>query len=1231
MASLIKNQILKHLSKFTKNLSPDKLQLSAIKGSCEVTNIELNEEILMELLEIPAWMSLTKAYCNYASIKIQWMKLKTIPIQLLLDEVVIEISTCENFRKNGSETSKANPFEQQGSYGFTQKVIDGISLIINSVNIQFISKIFSASFELTRINIESRNCLWKKSNDLSKTRIRDPLRGEVLLFKHIEWQTLRFVAKSEAHTAVGQAPLRLIANQASCRITMKKRLSNCSLVSGRIVLIFDDLLWVLTDSQLLSALHFADYLGELIKKAPRTKKFDDSSDLSKNNKVQNQNKSMKAKPSPIANVSNNSNVKSANLFSNSISLLFNQHDVKETSHHIIIKRIEVHLMDDLGPHSERSQCPELKEGGALQMSFYKLLIDLYPYHRAGDNRDHWFRYSDPSPHRNSFIMHKLNCFFRRKQNDLRREGSNFNIDSLKSHLISQVLIIRLNDYNIGCVSTNRNSRNASKNSSDSSRLIYFDNSAALPGNVPPIYIEMINYFFHEPYDSLDLPMPEPTPLKINFEPLTIIWINAFFANLRNALLKLQQAFPMSENHSQAEPNVRVEVFMPTVCCRLPNDNDFQFGYDCLELKISKIVLYNCDSYINRDYFRNLDNLIKQFSMNIDFFYEHSEYPWLDCDMRPISSKFIKKVNQLFLSDTNQQNSFVKKLSDHENDLEIDFFSLQIEPLWIEMKSSLNQKYTNVPFLEPINLTLWIDKADELQLEPIDQIDTNIFVRIADPIKIQLNHNQFMFLIRVIEMLGDFGSNLSYDFYMIQRFHQNKLDENLKSDENSENYLLPKNSFDFDQKMIRKIFKNLSVVTHLKEIDLFLILNEKEIENRHEIDSNVDKNSLQESQETDGSEFILDHPLVGNRSSDEIVDLMVQNESIDVREEIVSSTPQCESLDPALNFDRIDDDLVNNGMVLLPKSSSDLNVQSLKHHHHNRLERQLDKIVMHTSFETSSVRMHCHKNSESYENEEECSTLSDFSAEDSDQHSMIALINGECVLDDILADDEPIEEAVDITENLDMINNLDNDSVNIKNLDVQEPIPPTSSSPINICSLDVLKVKLVDIGLIHQSSKGFLSQMFINGSLRNLNEYKQMSRREFNEMIKNIKPIQHQNGGDDDEDSQNFDDNRLILRIDSFNKGTLKEELISIFVKNINEQLDKKTIDSLIEFLQDNITEKTSPMAILMQNVQFKIIDHSVRVPPMLFNIPLLAMSRNKENKWIIETTSPGKSNDDKND
>ena len=59
-----------HFRRFTKNLSPDKLQLSAFKGSFEVNNIELNENVLMDLLELPVWMRLTKAHCNYASIKV---------------------------------------------------------------------------------------------------------------------------------------------------------------------------------------------------------------------------------------------------------------------------------------------------------------------------------------------------------------------------------------------------------------------------------------------------------------------------------------------------------------------------------------------------------------------------------------------------------------------------------------------------------------------------------------------------------------------------------------------------------------------------------------------------------------------------------------------------------------------------------------------------------------------------------------------------------------------------------------------------------------------------------------------------------------------------------------------------------------------------------------------------------------------------------------------------------
>lgn len=86
------------------------MNLSAIKGCCDVHNIELNETVLMDLLELPVWMTLSRAVCNHVSLKVQWMKLKTVPIYLALDEVEVQIETCEQFRKD----SKSKP--NQPSY-----------------------------------------------------------------------------------------------------------------------------------------------------------------------------------------------------------------------------------------------------------------------------------------------------------------------------------------------------------------------------------------------------------------------------------------------------------------------------------------------------------------------------------------------------------------------------------------------------------------------------------------------------------------------------------------------------------------------------------------------------------------------------------------------------------------------------------------------------------------------------------------------------------------------------------------------------------------------------------------------------------------------------------------------------------------------------------------------------------------------------------------------------------
>lgn len=75
-----------------------------------------------------------------------------------------------------------------------------------------------------RIIVESKSPLnrWKK-DDLSKTRLKDSSRGQVLIFKGLEWQTLRLEARSTKD--IDLPPLRLLTNRASCRLTIKKRIS----------------------------------------------------------------------------------------------------------------------------------------------------------------------------------------------------------------------------------------------------------------------------------------------------------------------------------------------------------------------------------------------------------------------------------------------------------------------------------------------------------------------------------------------------------------------------------------------------------------------------------------------------------------------------------------------------------------------------------------------------------------------------------------------------------------------------------------------------------------------------------------------------------------------------------------------------------------------------------------------------------------------------------------------
>ncbi|XP_014674009.1 PREDICTED: UHRF1-binding protein 1-like, partial [Priapulus caudatus] len=140
-----------------------------------------------------------------------------------LDEVHVDMQTCEELR-TPSPTSQLPNYVPNGKYGFSEKVVDGIFLCVNSVIVNFTSPAFHACLQLSRVQVRSVSPQWQTA-DLRMTRVRDATRGEVLTFKEMDWQTLRIEATSVAAGDATTTPLRLITNQARCRITIKKRLT----------------------------------------------------------------------------------------------------------------------------------------------------------------------------------------------------------------------------------------------------------------------------------------------------------------------------------------------------------------------------------------------------------------------------------------------------------------------------------------------------------------------------------------------------------------------------------------------------------------------------------------------------------------------------------------------------------------------------------------------------------------------------------------------------------------------------------------------------------------------------------------------------------------------------------------------------------------------------------------------------------------------------------------------
>uniref|UniRef100_A0A673Z6D3 Bridge-like lipid transfer protein family member 3B n=1 Tax=Salmo trutta TaxID=8032 RepID=A0A673Z6D3_SALTR len=726
--------IISHLSVFAKNLSPDKINLSTLKGEGQLTNLELDEEVLQSMLDLPTWLAINKVGCNKAAIRIPWTKLKTHPISLTLDKVVMEMSTCDEPRPPNGPSPIATA-SGQSEYGFAEKVVEGISLSINSIVVKISAKAFNASFELSQLQVYSVNTSWSLS-DLRFTRIQDPHRGEILTFKEISWQMIRIEADAiqSAQNEMLSAPIRLITNQSKIRVTLKRRSKDCNVVASKLILILDDLLWVLTDSQLKAMVQYAKSLSEAMDKSAQQRKSMATED-------------QESSAPPSAQQVRSQQVSSGTAADQSATManLFAAFDVCETSHHLQITHLDLHICDDIhakdrGTHRRMTRIHTHTHGRYLDNGFslvscflsslpFSLHLSLSP----GESCLHWMQYSEATKAREGWARSLLEEFksnvemLKTAKRD--REGpanshtspqhgkistSSTSILSSpqtpRTQLLSSSIVLRIADFSIYQVSTADQRRSSPK-----AMISCNKKSLYLPPEMPAIHVEFTEYYFP---DGKDYPIPCPNlyvqlnALQLVLDPRSLVWCNLFALDLRQSLEQFMELYKLNDEEQKPDEHIDIRVDGLMLKLVVPTDRDPSYPQDLprsVSVQCSEMVATNTRHPPNCSR-SHLEALLLSFQEQQFFSTSFSSFPRSSTSFPVIHPVFQRHAHE---QDTMLHNVYKGLVSPSlgvdalKMPAATDLWAVHFAQFWVDYEGTRGGKGRPQPFVDAFPLTLWV--------------------------------------------------------------------------------------------------------------------------------------------------------------------------------------------------------------------------------------------------------------------------------------------------------------------------------------------------------------------------------------------------------------------------------------------------------------------------------------------------------------------------------------------
>ncbi|OON22315.1 hypothetical protein X801_01789, partial [Opisthorchis viverrini] len=600
----------KFLVRFTKNLSADQINLSIVKGEAQLDSLELNEAVLMELLGLPTWLNLRKAQCSGISFKV-------------IDQIDVELETLENPRPE-VDSLIASYRIGSGKYRLADRVVDGATVLINAVSIRFCAKAFEASIEISRLSLVSKTPTWQ-SGPLKLTSLLFPNADAVLIFKELSWDSARIVADGLLNELNG-TPVKLITNSGRIRVTLKKRLSDSALISSRMQMYLDDLLWILTLSQVEAAIVFARSLQHSVfLAAEQSRQFAAS-------RAKRQHLSCSKVPQPTETASTRHNKAGKKDLYSAAALLFHRYDVVETSYHLTLYRTEMHFCDEAKNDTNLTATPN----GYIKVHFNRLELDWYPYHLNTTPRVSWHGSREFHEARNAWLrslnpVHTIQLSL--------RESTSVNSDNSSPDVLSgrdlvysdpsifqSVIVFRICDLDVSLLSLPEVSVDISSGDRHgtmvqqhhhlgeevpaNARLFIGSDKKlhCLPESVYFLTVELNNIYRSYPskqrpsgVEADTLPcffFAQLKPFYVRFDADTVIWLNMFLLTLHlNLYTLMRQTSLLSQDTGLIEPksyHLRCEALMPRLllplCSAKPSSSVGLPGPDMLVLQADQLFI-----------------------------------------------------------------------------------------------------------------------------------------------------------------------------------------------------------------------------------------------------------------------------------------------------------------------------------------------------------------------------------------------------------------------------------------------------------------------------------------------------------------------------------------------------------------------------------------------------------------------------------------------------------------